>query len=78
MCNNGLDTMCLIDFRILIGTLNGPVALLQFNLSISFSISWIVINSKLKFLLRLGGMKSKGDLFEVGIDSDKFLPTFVK
>jgi hypothetical protein len=78
ICNNGSDTRCFTICRVLIGTLKGPDVFLEFNFSISDSISFIVIFSSLNLSLILGGMKSNEDFVVVGMDLAKSVPIFVK
>ena len=78
IADNGFETRCFIDLRIVTGMLKGPDAFFGTKLFIIFSISRDVMGSGLKQSEGLGGIKSRGLLVEVGIESARFLPTLVK
>ena len=78
MISRGLDTILLRIFKIVVEILQGPVALLDLRLEISFSTS-LALTGRKKKLSREGDERYlRGDIFTFGICLSKLLPTLVK
>ena len=76
--SNGLDNTVLRSLRIITGMLKGPVALLDFKLIISHSISFAVVGKIQKLSHDVFFEYSKGDISIFGIEQARFFPIFAK